>query len=635
MNLGLDITSEEITTSSNKSGKGSLHKEKSKECNEYLIDLTEKVKKNHRSILFRDFEVERIAQVIRKKQENIPVIVGELGSGKHSIVELLVQKISNNDIFNLENHNVYFLDGISLANSVEKRTELIERAKDIFESLKPTDILYINNTCNLIGSGKMPAVGYDISSVLHPYLEENKFKVIVVAETSKYEETIKVNKLLNNHLNCIEIKPLTKEQTLEVLKETVPSFEEFHNVEVDEDALSLIVDLADNYIKNRNFPQKAIDVLDEACSAASLTSREEDEDENVSCKHIYAELDNQYVLGSIKTEYEPFMAIERPVVADDTVLKVIEQITNLPVGKLSLEAKKQLKNLEKDLNKELIGQASAVNTLARAVKRFKSELTEKKKPIVLFFAGPTGVGKTESAKLLAKNLLFSEDAMIRFNMSEYMEQASLSKLIGTSPGYIGFEQNGRLTEAVSKNPNTVILLDEFEKAHPRISDIFLSIFDEGEIADSKNNIIDFRNTIIILTSNIGTQKKSNVGFQSNQPDDITKEALNEVYKKEFINRLDEVVTFNSLSKEDIEKILDIRIQKYKSHLLKNGIELHIEEEVKLDLIEKGFSSEYGARELLDRVFRKEIEDLVIDFSLEKEEVKQILISYENDQIIAS
>ncbi|WP_394555368.1 hypothetical protein C1N61_27920 (plasmid) [Priestia aryabhattai] len=633
MTLGLEVTGEEIKATSNQSGKGDLHIDGSNKCNEYLINLTEKIQRNYRDILYRDLEIERIAQIIRKKRENIPVIVGELGAGKHSLVELLAQKILNNQIPTLEGHNIYSLDDISLTNSVEKRTELIERAKSIFESLKSSDILYINNTCNLIGSGKMPSVGYDISSVLLPYLEANKFKVMIVTETSKYEETIKTNTLLNNHLKCIEIKPLNKEQTLEVLNTTVPSFERFHNVEVAKDALSVIVELSDKYMKKRNFPQKAIDVLDEACSAASLSSLKKDK--KTSTEVIYEELDSDYVLGSVKKEYEISMDITRPIVTDDIALKVIEQITNLPVGKLSFEAKKQLRNLEEDLNRELIGQASAVNTLSRAIKHFRSELTEKKKPIVLFFSGPTGVGKTESAKLLAKNLMFSEDAMIRFNMSEYMEQASLSKLIGTSPGYIGFEQNGRLTEAVNKNPNTIILLDEFEKAHPRISDIFLSIFDEGEIADSKNNVIDFRNTIIILTSNIGTQKKSNLGFQSDQPNDVTKEALNEAYRKEFINRLDEVVTFNSLSKADIEKILDIRIQKYKNHLSKNGITLHIEEEVKSVLVEKGFKPEYGARELLNRVFRKEIEDLVIDFSLEKEVVTQILISYENDQIKAS
>lgn len=633
MTFDLDVTEEEINIISNQGGKGELYRDRSGKCNKYLINLSEKIQRGHRDILFRDLEVERIAQIIRKKQENIPVIVGKSGSGKHSIIELLTQKISNNSIPALEGHSVYYLDGISLCNSIEKHSELVERTNDIFKSLGSTDILYIDNACHLIGSGKMPSIGFDISPVLHPYLEANKFKIIVVAETSKYEETIKINNLLSNYLKCVEIKPLSKEQTLEVLKKTAPSFEEFHNVEVDETTLSLTVDLAGNYIKNRNFPQKAIDVLDEACSAASLTPRKKDD--RTPTEDKFEALNGTYILRSVKEEYEASIDIKRPKVTDDIVLKVIEQITNLPVGKLSFEAKKQLKNLEEDLNKELIGQTEAVNTLSRAIKRFKSELTENEKPIVLFFAGPTGVGKTESAKLLAKNLMFSEDAMITFNMSEYMEQASLSKLIGTSPGYVGFEQNGRLTEAVSKNPNTIILLDEFEKAHPRISDIFLSIFDKGEIADSKNNVIDFRNTIIILTSNIGTQKKNNVGFQRYDPDNVTKDALNEGYRKEFINRLDEVVTFNPLSKGDIEKILDIRIEKYKDHLSKNGIELHIEEEVKVALVEKGFNPEYGARELLNRVFRKEIEDLVIDFSLEKEEVKQILISYENNKIIAS
>jgi len=589
--------------------------------NNFLTNLNEMNKEEPYLALYRAEEVQKIIRILGKKQKNYPILIGELGVGKKAVIKHLAYMCSKGEIPALRGNTLYYLDLVSLVSSATTRSELENNFKSILLTLKPMDILFINEVHLLTARNLQGMI--EFTNLLRQHLVRLNVKIIGTATPSQYKE-FKKDVALSNVFQTVEIQPLNKEQTLDILKKIVISYQDYHSVYVQDECLSLIIELTDEYMKDRNFPDKAIDVLDEVCSLASLSSEKNDQTEVLGTRDKFKAFKKKYNTDSSTLDRDVLKELNAqhsddplPLVNSGMIIKVIENITNTPISanKLSKEEKDRIKNIETNLKKELIGQDAALKVLARAIKRAKSGLRKKDRPTVLFFAGPTGVGKTESATVLAKHLFGSEKLVIPLNMTEYMDSASISKLVGSPPGYVGFEQEGLLTGKVLKNPESVILLDEFEKADKKVSHLFLQVFEKGELTDSKGNVIDFKKTIIILTSNIGVEKKNNVGFGENPQVDKTLDALEETYNREFINRLDQIITFNPLSESDLLKILDIRIEKYNNELLENGIRISVDEEVKSDLVRTAYSPTYGARPLR-RVFREQIEDLVDDYWLE-------------------
>ncbi|WP_456363882.1 AAA family ATPase [Priestia aryabhattai] len=607
--------------------------------NDFLVNLNETNEEELSITLHRTEETQRVIRILGKKQKNYPILIGEMGVGKKTVIKHLAYMCSKGEVPALKNSTVYSLDLSPLVTGATTRSELENNFKSIMLILKPADILFVNEV-HLLAARNIPGM-IEFTNLLRQHLVKLNVKIVSTATPSQYQE-LKKDPVLSSLFQDVEIQPLNREQTLDILKNIVATYQDYHLVNVQDECLSLITKLTDEYMKDRHFPNKAIDVLDEVCSLASLSSTKKNKPKLLEVSKKYKVFKKKYNTDNSTFDKDALKEINAqqlndklPIVNSSMIIKVIENITNTSIStnKLSKEENVRIKNIESNLKNELIGQDAALKVLARAIKRAKSVLRKKDRPTVLFFAGPTGVGKTESATVLAKHLFGSEELMIPLNMTEYMDSASISKLIGSPPGYVGFEQKGLLTEKVLKNPESVILLDEFEKADKKISHLFLQVFEKGELNDSKGNVIDFKKTIIILTSNIGVEKKNSVGFSKSSQADKTLDALEETYNREFINRLDEIITFNSLNESDLLKILDIRIGKYNEELLENGIKISVDEEVKLDLIKTAYSPTYGARPLR-RVFREKIEDLVddywIDYNIRNEEIEGEEVEIENE-----
>lgn len=591
----------------------------------FLINLNEEVKDNFEPILFRDGELERVIQILLRKTKNNPVLIGEAGVGKTAIADLLAYEIVNNKIPRLKGYTVYSLNIAAFMSGTKFRGSFEEKFNTLISKLDSKSILFIDEMHLVMGAGGSEQSDIDLSNLLKPYLSKGKLKVIGATTLNEYR-IIEKDPAFSRRFLPVKVKPLNSAQTLIVLQNIRSYFESHHGVEVLDESLKTIINLSDEYIHERYFPDKAIDVLDEACSLVSL------EQNSIPVKEIkLLETELEQLVNTLDLKNAPDLkqkiaeAKKLKKVNPDHILIAVEKMTNIPVTQLTKEEKTRLKNLESTLKKRLIGQLEAIETLTKAVKRSRLKLKKIQKPTVLFFAGPTGVGKTESVKALAESLFGNEESMIRFDMSEYMEEHSLSKLIGSPPGYIGHEDEGQLTEKIRRNPYSIILLDEFEKAHTNITNLFLQLFDDGRLTDSKGRTIDFKNTIIILTSNIGVKEKQNVGFGSMPKETKTMEALEKAYPPEFLNRIDEIVTFKQLTEQDIIKIVDIRIKEYQESLKDKGIEFKIEQGAKSYLAKKGYSPTLGARPLA-RVITREIEDLIVDHILENDKPDSLVVT---------
>ncbi|MGF7535707.1 ATP-dependent Clp protease ATP-binding subunit [Bacillus mexicanus] len=609
-----------------------LYKQKETNTNDFLTNLNQQVLKKYDPVLFRENELRKTIQVLLRKTKNNPILIGEAGVGKTAIAELLAFEIEKGSFPRLNDHTVYSLNIASLMAGTKFRGDFEEKFNALIKSLDEKSILFIDEIHLIMGAGSSLDNDMDFANLLKPYLTKGTLKVIGATTLNEFRK-IEKDPAISRRFQQIKIEELSSEETLEVLKRVKPLFESHHNVKVSNDCLDTIVSLSKDYIPYRHFPDKAIDVLDESCSLVSMIWNQED-------------------LTDLEVEFDMFISSATPpeeakeiqstiqdskIVNSETVSKVIEGMTNIPVSKVTEEGKERLLNLENELEKRLIGQKEAIRSVSRAVKRSRLKIKKSKNPTVLLFAGQTGVGKTELVKALAESLFGQEDAIIRFDMSEYMEEHSTSKLIGSPPGYVGHEEEGLLTEKVRRNPYSIILLDEFEKAHHKISNLFLQVFDDGRLTDSKGRVIDFKNTLIILTSNIGVQEKSKLGFNGDtneveRKSSKIKEALRSSYSPEFLNRIDELIVFNQLNETDISQILDLRIDEYQKTLLKDqGIELTLDQDAKSLLIEKGFDPAMGARPLA-RVITSEMEDLIIDHILTNDNLTSIRITQEEGRL---
>ncbi|MCS6906100.1 MAG: ATP-dependent Clp protease ATP-binding subunit [Bacteroidia bacterium] len=600
-------------------------------------------------IIGREKEIERVAQVLSRRKKNNPVLIGDPGVGKTAIAEGLALRIVQRKVSRvLFNKRVISLDIASLVAGTKYRGQFEERMKAVLAELEKNNdvILFIDELHTIVGAGGASG-SLDASNMFKPALARGEIQCIGATTLDEYRQYIEKDGALERRFQKIMVDPTTPEQTIEILNNIKQKYEDHHNVSYTSEAIRACVTLSGRYITDKNFPDKAIDVMDEAGSRVHISNIHVPKnilDLEKSIEEI-KELKNQVVksqkfeeaaqlrdqekrlleeLERAKLAWEEETRSKRYTVTEDDVAEVVAMMTGIPVQKVAEGDVKRLQNMAEELKKRIIGQDEAIEKLVRAIKRSRTGLKDPNKPIGSFiFLGQTGVGKTELAKTLASYLFDGEESLIRIDMSEYMEKFSVSRLIGAPPGYVGYEEGGQLTEKVRRKPYSVILLDEIEKAHPDIFNILLQVLDDGILTDGLGRRVDFRNTIIIMTSNVGAKELrefgTGIGFGSSnrsaQSYDHVKStlegALRKVFRPEFLNRVDDVIVFRPLEKEHIMKIIDIALDKVKKRIEALGYRLIITDEVKEFIAEKGFDSQFGARPL-NRAIQKYIEDMIAD-----------------------
>jgi ATP-dependent Clp protease ATP-binding subunit ClpC len=609
----------------------------------YGIDLTaEAVSGKLDPVVCREKEVERIFQILCRRKKNNPVLIGDPGVGKSAIVEGLAQDIANKKApLALLDKRIVSLDMSVIVAGTKYRGQFEERLKAVLDEVKSAGdvILFVDEVHTLVGAGG-PAGSLDAANILKPALARGEIQCIGATTLDEYREIIEKDGALERRFQKVIVDKTDFDQTLLILQTLKPKYEAFHNVEYTPEALNACVVLSNRYITDRSQPDKAIDAMDEAAARYSVrkydsqTSSEMDA-VNAKLEKIRqekrdaangedfkkaAELRKEEV--ALENEQQalaaPASEQQRPVVTEQDIAGVISMMSNVPVSKVSEAETDKLIQMAPRLKTKIIGQDDAVDKVVRAIQRNRAGLRDPNKPIGTFiFLGPTGVGKTQLAKKLAEYMFDSSDNMIRIDMSEYMEKFSVSALIGAPPGYVGYNEGGQLSERVRRKPYSVVLLDEIEKAHPDIFNILLQVLDEGRLTDSAGRHIDFRNTILIMTSNIGSRELkdfgNSIGFKTPSTDrnqrnnEIIEKALNKKFTPEFLNRIDDRILFNSLSEEDIEKICDIELQELLGRMKAMGYEIEIKPETKKLVCEQGYDPEYGARPL-KRAIQKYIED---------------------------
>lgn len=601
----------------------------------------------------RERELQRLMHILCRRRKNNPVLIGEPGVGKSAVVEGLAQRIVNQDVpVALMNKRIISLDTALLVAGTKYRGEFEQRLKSVMDELKssPDVILFIDEIHSIIGTGGAEG-SLDMSNIMKPALSRGEIRCIGSTTLSEYSKTIERDGALERRFQKVILEPNTAEETINILSTIKKQYEEFHNVTYTDDAIKTAVELTDRYINDRFFPDKAIDAIDEAGAGASMESitRPEEIDtlkneiELYRQKRLDAANDQNYELAASwrNKERETQEQLDdllneltnKKVVAcvdSDVIAKVIGTMTGIPTERLAKTEAARLRDLQKILSKEIVGQDEAVRKVSKAIQRNRLGLRDNKRPIGTFlFLGPTGVGKTYLAKKLTEELFGDENALIRIDMSEYSERISTTRLVGAAPGYVGYEEGGQLTEKVRRKPYSVVLLDEIEKAHPDVFNIFLQVLDEGAITDSMGRKVDFKNTVIILTGNVGSRKLSEfgtgMGFRRAQDDErddelarslIDKE-LRKTFSPEFLNRLDGVIHFNSLSKEDIRRIVDLRVEELTERINKLGFKLLIPDEVRDFISNKSYDPAFGARPI-NRMIQVEIEERVTDMFLDAE-----------------
>jgi len=602
-------------------------------------------------VIGRDKEIERVVEILNRRKKNNPVLIGEPGVGKTAIVEGLALKIARGNVpAKLLNKEVYLLDVASLVANTGIRGQFEERMKQLMAELQRQKniILFIDEIHMIVGAGAAEGSSMDAGNILKPALARGEFQVIG-ATTLKEYRNIEKDAALERRLQPVMVQEPTVQQAIEILKGIQKKYEQFHQVQYTNEAIEACVTLSHRYIQDRYLPDKAIDLLDEVGSKINLRTSPADENnvedhlaQLVKEKEKAAKEENYELAARLRDKelelerrLEEDIVLRKAVVNVEDIQKIIEEKTGIPIGKLQTNEQMRLKNLEENLASKVVGQAEAVQKLARAIRRGRAGLKAKNRPIGSFlFVGPTGVGKTELTKTLAEELFGSKEAMIRLDMSEYMEKHSISKLIGSPPGYVGHEEAGQLTEKVRRNPYCIILLDEIEKAHPDVQHMFLQILEDGRLTDSQGRTVSFKNTVIIMTSNAGTtDKKITVGFGKENTATSVLDSLSSYFRPEFLNRLDAIIEFKSLEKEHMLQIVELMLKDLKETLKDEGIHVEFSKETLEKLADIGYHPAFGARPLR-RAIQEHVEDKIADLLLDHQNVTKIDVTIANGDIVA-
>lgn len=633
-------------------------KKKLKFLNNYCTNLTQKAREGKLdNVVGRDKEISRVIHILSRRQKNNPCLIGEPGVGKTAIAEGIAQRIVGGDVpFHIKDKELYLLDLTALVAGTQFRGQFESRCKGLVEEVKEQGnvILFIDEVHTLVGTGDNEGT-MNAANILKPSLSRGEIQVIGATTFKEYRKYIEKDSALERRFQPVTVSEPTVEDTITVLKGIKQYYENFHRVKISDDMLRECAVLSERYINDRFLPDKAIDLLDEACACTSIRTPEIEEFDALNeelKKHeklvedYEQKPDPDYEI--IATEKGEILRIQNRLkeveetlknvqVTEDDISKVIELWTGIPANKIAQTEYDKIKHLKEALSKRVIGQDEAVDKVAKAIKRTRVQLSKRRRPASFIFVGPTGVGKTELVKVLGEELFDATEPLIRVDMTEYMEKHSVSKLIGSPPGYVGFDEAGQLTEKVRRRPYSVVLFDEIEKAHPDVMNILLQILDEGRINDSQGRSVSFENTVIVMTSNAGsTDRDTGVGFNKTDSDiakDKAMKALRDFLRPEFLGRIDEIVVFNPLTEENYAGIAGLMLDEMKSPLEEKHISLRYTDEALKIIAHKAYGQKLGARDIR-RVIRNEVEDKIAELLIDKGEgaVSAVAISADNGEI---
>ena len=665
----LNEEGEESNESNSSSSKGSYNSTPT--LNQYGTDLTKQAKEGKLDpVIGRKEEIQRVIQILSRRTKNNPCLIGEPGVGKTAVAEGLAEKIVAGDVPEiLKNKRVVSLDMASMIAGAKYRGDFEERIKKALKEVKKAGdvIIFIDEIHTIVGAGSAEGA-VDAANILKPLLARGEIQLIGATTLKEYRKYIEKDAALERRFSPVTVNEPTEEEATQILFGLRDKYEAHHNVKITDEAIKAAVELSSRYINDRYLPDKAIDLIDEAASKVRMSSytepdsfkelkdkiekldKEKEEairvqDFEKAAKIRDKENAKKKELEDAKKEWETKSSKNVSTLKEEDIANVISSWTGIPVAKVSQSENDKLKNLEENLHKRVIGQDEAVSAVAKAIKRSRMGLKDPNKPIGSFlFLGPTGVGKTELSKALAENLFGSEDALIRIDMSEYMEPHSVAKLIGSPPGYVGYDEAGQLTEKVRRKPYSVILFDEIEKAHPDVMNMLLQVLDDGRLTDSQGRTVNFKNTVIIMTSNVGAKlitDKKTLGFIEEKENgekeyqDIKKDVMGELkkeFKPEFLNRIDEIIVFHKLEDNQIRKIVDIMLNNVAKLLKEQGIKLTVDENAKDLVAKKGTDKTFGARPL-KRAIQTMVEDKIAEAMLDGKIKKEAKVTVQDDEIV--
>ena len=598
----------------------------------YCMDLTGRARDGKLDkVIGRDVETERVIQILNRRQKNNPCLIGEPGVGKTAIAEGLAQRIAAGDVpYKLRDKEVFLLDLTALVAGTQFRGQFESRMKSLIGEIKECGniILVIDEVHNLVGAGDAEG-SMNAANILKPALSRGEIQVIGATTFAEYRKYIEKDAALERRFQPVTVAEPTIAEASQIMQGIAKSYAEFHGVEISPEIARQCVVLSERYITDRFLPDKAIDLLDEACSDVNLQCKEisqlaelkkERDDYELELRMLNENTENQDYerlalirskLMQLAAKIEELEKLPKPAVTMENLARIIELWTKIPASKIKAQEYEQIKGLSDRLKTHIVGQDEAVDAVSRAIRRNRVGISPKKRPVSFIFVGPTGVGKTELVKQLASDLFDNVDSLIRLDMSEYMEKHTVSKLIGSPPGYVGYDEAGQLTEKIRRRPYSIVLFDEIEKAHPDVLNILLQVLDDGRITDAQGRVVNFENTIIVMTSNAGSEGSvGGMGFGRSDGDKVkekTMKALQGFLRPEFLNRVDEIITFNHLTEENFLGIADIMLKELQESLLSRGLILSWDDDLRRLLVKKAYSVTYGARNLR-RTIQKELED---------------------------